>query len=138
METPQLDWGGFVDTLNYWPREDANPQVAASRLNDPAYVESFTWTVQRYPGRIAALELVADAPFKNDLIRIMRRRLAVGRVLPLAVEYFERRRAGRADAEETLARIADERRAWDEYPDAARILDSFFEAAGVPLNAGPP
>jgi hypothetical protein len=138
LETQQLEWGGFVGSLNYWPREDANPLLAANRLYDPAFVESFTWTVARYPGRIAALEQAADAPFRDDLIRIMRRRLAIGRVMPLTVEYFARLRARRPDAQDVLARIADERRSWDGDPDAARILDLFLVAAQVPVIGGTP
>jgi hypothetical protein len=138
LETQQLEWGGFVGSLNYWPRDDANPELAADRLHDPAFVESFTWTVARYPGRIAALEGAADAPFRDDLIRIMRRRLAIGRVIPLTVEYLARKRAGRPDAEEVLARIATERRSWDGDPDAARILDLFLVAAEVPVTGGMP
>jgi hypothetical protein len=138
LETQQLEWGGFVGSLNYWPREDANPVLAADRLYDPAFVESFTWTVARYPGRIAALEQAADAPFRDDLIRIMRRRLAIGRVMPLTVDYLARKRSGRPDAEEVLARIADERRSWDGDPDASRILDLFLAAAEVPVIGATP
>jgi len=138
LETQQLEWGGFVGTLNYWPRDEANPELAGDRLYDPAFVESFTWTAERYPGRIAALERAADAPFRDDLIRIMRRRLAIARVMPLTVEYFARLRARRPDAQDVLARIADERRSWDGDPDAARILDLFLVAAEVPVSGGTP
>ncbi len=130
--------GGFAGSLNYWPREEANPEVAADRVYDPAFVESFTWTVLRYPDRIEALARAADTAFRDDLIRIMQRRLAIARVMPLTVEYLARLRAGRPDAQEVLARIADERSSWDDDPDAARILDLFLVAAGVPVTGGTP
>jgi hypothetical protein len=138
LETQQIEWGGFVDSLNYWPREEANPERFAHRLKDPAFVESFTWTVARYPGRIAALKAAADAPFRDDLIRIMNRRLAIARVMPLTVEYFARLRAGTPGADALLARIADERRSWSGDPDASRILDLFLHAAAVPVAPGAP
>lgn len=138
LATQQLEWGGFAGSLNYWPREEANPEVAADRVYDPAFVESFTWTVLRYPDRIEALARAADTAFRDDLIRIMQRRLAIARVMPLTVEYLARLRAGRPDAQEVLARIADERSSWDDDPDAARILDLFLVAAGVPVTGGTP
>ena len=138
LETQQLEWGGFIAGRNYWPRDEMNPELAADRLHDPAFVESFTWTVSRYPGRIAALEQAADAAFRDDLIRIMLRRLAIARVMPLTIDYFARLRARRPDATEVLARIADERRSWDDDPDAAHVLDLFLVAAGVPLIGSTP
>jgi hypothetical protein len=138
LETQQIEWGGFIDSLNYWPRDEASPEAAARRLHDPAFVESFTWTVERYPGRIDALRRCADTHFRADLIRIMTRRLAIGRVVPLTVDYFARLRAGRPDAGEVLARIADERRSWDGNPDAKRILDLFLVEAGVPVFGDTP
>ena len=138
LETQQLEWGGFVGSLNYWLREDANPEVVAARLNDPAFVESFTWTALRYPGRIAALLNLGDVAFRDDLIEVMRRRLAVARVLPLTIDYLARVRAKRPDASEVLSQITDERRSWDRDPDATRTLELFLDAAGVPSSGVTP
>jgi len=138
LETQQLEWGGFIEGRNYWPRDEMNPELAAERLHDPAFVESFTWTVSRYPGRIAALERAADAAFRGDLIRVMRRRLAIARVIPLTIDYFARLRARRPDAQDLLARIADERRFWHDDPDAARVLDLFLVAAKIPSSGSTP
>lgn len=132
LTTQQLEWGGFVGGRNYWPGDLLNPELAANRLHDPAFVESFTWTVSRYPGRMAALARVADAPFRVDLLRMMNRRLAIARAIPLTVEYVARRRAARPDAAETLLLIDDERHRWDANPDARRTLERFLVAAGIP------
>jgi hypothetical protein len=132
LETQQLEWGGFIDGRNYWPRDAMNPKVAAERLIDPAFIESFTWTVERYPGRITALAEVADTAFRDDLLRVMRRRLAIARAIPLVVEYLARVRAGRPDAAVSLSRIDDLRRSLGGDPDAKRILDLFLGAAEIP------
>ena len=108
------------------------PDIAAKRLHDPAFVESFTWTVSRYPGRMAGLAHVADSSFRLDLLRMMNRRLAIARAMPLTVEYVARTRAARPDAAETLLLIDDERRRWDANADARRTLERFLVAAGIP------
>jgi hypothetical protein len=53
----------------------------------PAFVDSFTWTVDRYPGRMAGLKGLKDTAFREDLLMVMRRRLAVARAMPLTIEY---------------------------------------------------
>ena len=134
LDTQQLEWGGTIDGRNYWPRDLLTAEIAARRLHDPAFVESFTWTVARYPGRIAAMTPLADAPFRDELQRMMRRRLAVGQAVPLTIEYLARVRAGRIDAEESLARIAALRQSWSGDRDATRILDNFFGVTGLPVG----
>jgi len=132
LETQQLEWGGFIGGRNYWPGDALNPELAASRLHDPAFVDSFTWTADRYPSRMAQLAGVADVPFRDDLLRMMRRRLAIAKAMPLAIEYLARSRAGRADASEALARIDEERHRWDGDGDARRTLERFLAAAAIP------
>jgi beta-N-acetylglucosaminidase len=134
FDTQQLEWGGWVGERNYWPREALNPATVAGRLVDPAFVSSFTWTAERYPGRIALLERLSDAPFRDDLVRVMRRRLAVARAIPVAIEYLARVRAGRADAKAALDQIDAIRASLATFPDARRVLDLFLDAAGVPLT----
>jgi beta-N-acetylglucosaminidase len=134
LDTQQLEWGGFIDGLNYWPRAGLNAPKAGRQLDDPGFVESFTWTADRYPGRIAVLARLADPVFRDDLLRAMRRRLVVARALPLVREYDARKRAGRADASDALAQIHAERRLAASDHDAARILDLFLRAAGVPVS----
>jgi hypothetical protein len=134
LHTQQLEWGGFIDARNYWPREALNAESAGKRLDDPAFVESFTWTADRYPGRMAELSKLSDLPFRDDLLRAMRRRLVVARALPLVREYDARKRAGRADADEVLVQLEAERRRTAPDPDASRVLDAFLRAAGVPTS----
>jgi len=133
LKTQQLEWGGFVGERNYWPRDALNPAATASRLDDPAFVESFTWTVDRYPARMEALSRLSDARFRDDLLTAMRRRLAIGRAIPPTIEYLVRVRAGRADAAAAKAQLEAERASWAATPDAGRVLDLFLRAAGVPL-----
>lgn len=132
FDTQQIEWGGWIGQRNYWPRAVLNPATAAARLEDPAFVSSFTWTAQRYPGRIAALLRLQDAPFRDDLVRVMRRRLAIAQAMPLAVEYLDRRRAGRSDAGEVVAQIDAIRDSWSAFPGARRALQIFLDAAGIP------
>jgi len=138
LTTQQLEWGGFIGGRNYWPGDAMNPEIAAARLHDPAFVESFTWTVTRYPGRMEALARVADAPFRADLLQMMNRRLAIARAVPLTVEYLAQTRAANPDAARTLTLIDGERRRWDANPDARRTLERFLAAAGVPSTEKSP
>lgn len=135
LETQQLEWGGALAGRNYWPRSLLNPALAAGRLHDPAFVDSFTWTAERYPGRMKALARLADAPFRGELLRMMRRRLAIARAMPLTVDYLARVRAGDPEAVALLLRIEDERRSWRDDPDARSALDGFLSAAAVPVAA---
>jgi hypothetical protein len=132
LETQQIEWGRPMGAANAGVREVMTAETAAAGLNDPALVDSFTWTVDRYPGRMEALGRLADTAFRDDLLRIMRRRLAVARAMPLTIDYLARVRAGRPDAAEVLARIDAERRSWDGDPDARRVLERFLGAAAVP------
>jgi len=137
LTTQQIEWGGFIEGRNYWPRDEMNPVLAADRLKDPAFVESFTWTAARYPDRMAALAGLADVAFRDDLLKVMRRRLVIARAVPLTVDYLARVRAGRADADAALAPIVELRHASDDDPDAAHILDLFLAEAEVPMSGHP-
>lgn len=129
LDTQMIEWGGFADERSYRPRDAVNPEDVATRLHDPAFVSLFTWTADRYPGRIAALESLPDVRFRDDLLTTMRRRLAIARALPLVIELLARRNAGRADAAAVMAKIADEQASWSGFPDARRVLDRFLAAA---------
>jgi hypothetical protein len=61
LDTQQLEWGEF-------PRDPTTPASAGNRLHDPAFVESFTWTASRYPGRIEALAALDDAALRDQLV----------------------------------------------------------------------
>ena len=79
-----------------------------------------------------ALWNLSDVPFRNALLQLMRRRLAIARLVPLAVEYRARVRSGDPRVGETVARIDAERRAWKDDADARRMVDTFLEAAQLP------
>jgi beta-N-acetylglucosaminidase-like protein len=132
LETQQIEWGRPIGADRSGVRDVMTAEIAGRSLHDPALVDSFTWTAERYPGRMAALRHLADTAFRDDLLRIMRRRLAVARAMPLTIEYLARARAGRPDAAEALARVDAERRSWDGDPDARRVLEIFLNAAAVP------
>ncbi len=132
LETQQIEWGRPIGAVRGGIRDVMTAELAAGGLNDPALVDSFTWTVARYPGRMAALQKVADTAFRDDLLRIMRRRLAVAQAVPLTVDYVARVRARRPDAAEVLARIDALRLSWEGDPDARGVLERFLAAAAVP------
>ena len=132
LETQQIEWGRPVGAGRDAVRDVVTAELAAESLHDPAFVDSFTWTVDRYPGRMAALQALKDTAFRDDLLRIMRRRLAIARAMPLTIDYLARVRARRPDAAETLKRIDAERRSWDGDPDARRVLERFLVAAAIP------
>lgn len=134
LETQATEWGGWIGELNYRHRDLANARRTGAALDDPAAVAAFTWTVERYPERIAILRRVKDVPFRDDLVAVMERRLAVARIVPLAVEYRARAAAGRADAAVALAAIADERRAIGDAPSILDVVDAFLEAAAIRID----
>lgn len=138
LDTQQLEWGGALAGLNYWPRSLLNPALAAGRLNDPAFVDSFTWTVDRYPGRMSDLAHLDDGPFRDALLGMMRRRLAIGRAMPLTIDYLRCVRNGDPESAAILARIETLRRETSSYADAGRVLELFLTAASVPKGAKPP
>jgi hypothetical protein len=134
LETQQIEWGRPAGPGRNPVRDVVTAELAAQSLHDPAFVDSFTWTADRYPGRMAGLKGLKDTAFRDDLLRIMRRRLAIARAIPLTIEYLARVRARRPDAAETLERIDAERRSWDDDPDARRVLERFLVAAAIPAS----
>ena len=134
LDTQVIEWGGFIGERNWWPRDLLNAFDAARHLDDPAFVDSFTWTADRYPGRMLALAAIPDGPFREDLLMVMRRRLAVARAMPLVIEYLARVRAGRQDAARVLAGIEQMRHDLASVPDAHDVLDVFLRSSLVPIR----
>lgn len=132
LSTQALEWRGWEGGRPFRPWDPASPEDAASALDDPALVAAWEWTVRRYPERMAALRDLDDREFRDALLEIMERRLAVARTAPLAVEYLARRRAGRADLEPILDAVREERRRAAGRGTSLRALDAFLAAAGVP------
>jgi len=130
LRVQAIEWGGWIGTRNYLPRDVDNPAAVARRLDDPAYVSLFSWTVKRYPSRMRDLDGLADVPFRDDLLAMMARRLAVARAVPVVVELRGRAAAGRTDTDELLDVLARQRRDVDR--DTTRdALDAFLDAAGI-------
>jgi hypothetical protein len=82
LHTQQLEWAASSTAATTGRVRRSTPRAAGQRLDDPAFVESFTWTADRYPGRMATLSKLSDVVFRDDLLRVMRRRLVVARALP--------------------------------------------------------
>jgi hypothetical protein len=142
VKTQAMEWGGWVGTLNYHPRWKLDPKRVASSLDDPAFVASFEWTVLRYPERMERIGRARDSRFRDDVLEVMARRLAIARALPLVLELRARRRAGRSDLEELVGLLAREREGFARWPNAQRVLDRFLAACGIalpePASAGRP
>lgn len=131
LDTQTIEWGGWIGERNYHTTRSDHPRAAAARLRDPAYVASWTWTVRRYPERMQALQSMHDRRFREDLLEIMGRRLAIARAMPVVQELRARRRAGRTDIEALLGQIRRERQRVETTPTIRLALDRFLEAAGI-------
>lgn len=133
LEVQAVEWGGWIGTRNWRHAETESASRVALRLDDAAYVASFDWVAARYPDRMQALSGLVDVPFRDALLAVMGRRLAVARALPLVLEFRARAKAGREDA----SRVVDALRTMCDDPaaseDTRRTLRSFLRAAGVPL-----
>jgi hypothetical protein len=81
---------------------------------------------------MASLERLEDAPFREALLELMARRLAIGRAVPTAIEYRARKRAGRTDLEPLLTELSRQRAEVAKRPSVLRVLDRFLEAAEIP------
>lgn len=125
------EWGGFIGHRNYRPAWEESVLTVADRLNDPAYVASFVWTLRRYPDRMRELADLEDTRFRDDLLTAMAKRLAVARALTPIREYRARRIAGRRDAVDVVAVLENMRRNIDN-PEVGRAFDRFMVEAGVP------
>lgn len=129
LRVQAIEWGGWIGTRNYLPRDIDNPAIVARRLDDPAYTALFSWTVKRYPGRMRGLEGLADVAFRDDLLEMMARRLAVARAVPVVLELRRRAAEDRDDTGAMLDVLARQRgEAKGESAQAA--LDAFLDAAG--------
>ncbi|MGH9389014.1 MAG: beta-N-acetylglucosaminidase domain-containing protein, partial [Vicinamibacteria bacterium] len=136
IETQAIEWGGWIGERNYRLRDSLNPKTVASALDDPAAVASWTWTEKRYGDRMAALSRVEDVFFRDDVLEVMARKLAIARAIPLVVEALARSRAGRKDVAPILDALRQQRRLASVRPGALRALDLFLGAAGFAVSDG--
>jgi len=131
LQTQALEWGGFVGTLNYHHAETATPRALAPELGNPALMATWSYTLKRYPERMAALRGLADSWFRDDVLAAMARRLAVARALPLVLELRALRSGAAERAQQILRRIQGEREAAGANANVRMALDRFLEAASI-------
>lgn len=134
LRTQAIEWGGAIDGPNWRPASSENPESAALSLLDPARVQSWSWVVRRYPERIEALEGLGDAPFRDALVAVMGRRLAIARAVPVVRELLARRAAGRRDVQALVAQLERQRDSLAARPDARLALDRFLVHAGAAIS----
>jgi hypothetical protein len=134
LEAQVREWGGWVGTARYRPAWVDSAVRVAGLLDDPGIRETMAAVARTYPARMEALAGLTDAPFREDLLDVMARRLAVARAFPLAREYRARIEAGRDDVAVLTAEIAEVREVALTRPSAAHALDRFLAEAGIPLE----
>ena len=133
LRVQALEWRGWDSGRRFRPWDPADAGEAADTLDDPALAAEWSWTVARYPERIAALAQLADVPFRDALLELMARRLAIARSVTPVIEYRARLRAGRTDLEPVLDEIRRVRAEVAGIPSVLKALDRFLEYAGIPL-----
>ncbi|GEM_PF-3469307 len=136
IKTQALEWGDWIGGRNYRHLSTSTIYTVVPELLQPAYVAQWGYTERRYPGRMKALEGLADTVFRDDLLLAMERRLAVARAFPLIVEYRTREAAHRPDTGEALQAILDLRDGIERRP-TRLLLERFLEAAEVPDHVEP-
>ena len=122
---------GFIAGRNYRPAWEESVLTVAARLDDPAYMASFVWTVRRYPDRMRELADLEDEWFRDDLLITMAKRLAVAGALPSIREYRARRAAGRVDAGDVVLAL-EEQRSRIEDPEVGRVFDRLMMESEIP------
>jgi hypothetical protein len=132
LRVQALEWRGWDSGRRFRPWDPVDPEEAAETLDDPALAAEWTWTVERYPARMAALSRLEDAPFRESLLDLMARRLAIARAVPPSIEYRARKRAGREDLAPLLQELRRQRAEIAGKPSVLRALDRFLEEAGIP------
>jgi len=131
LRTQAVEWGGWIGGHNYHPPSTDNPKTAADSLRDPARVAKWTWVVRRYPERMGRLGASVDPFFREALLAIMARRLAVARAVPLVVELRQHQASGGDAAGSVLERIERERERVRGQPGVLLALERFLFAAGA-------
>ena len=133
LRVQTLEWRGWDAGARFRPWDPVDPEEAAATLDDPALAAEWSWTVARYPARIEALAGLEDEPFRESVVDLMERRLAIARAVAPAIEYRARKRAGREDLEPLLEELRRQRAAVSGKPAVLRVLDRFLEEAEIPV-----
>jgi hypothetical protein len=131
LRTQALEWGGWVTERNYRSPLRENPISAAELLRDPAAVALWGWVERRYPERMSKLGKLKDGPFREDLLRVMRRRLAVARAMPVVLDLRAALAAASPETQDLIDRLRLQRSLATPEPSALTALDRFLYAAGV-------
>jgi len=131
LSTQALEWGGWIGERNYHTVTTDNPETAAGTLGDPAASSAWQWPARRYPQRMADLSGLDDLTFRDELLEIMSRRLAIARAVPTTRELRARLAAGRTDVDPLIDQLRHERERADGPSGALLALDRFLAFSGV-------
>src|SRR5262249_25699548 len=118
------EWGGWVGDAGYQFIDESRPEGMADALGEPAISESRRLARELYRGRIAALAGLADRCFREELLEVMSRRLAVARAFPLAQDYIAA--TGPDERQRLLGEIASLRASLDPLSGAKHAVDLFL------------
>jgi len=130
LRTQALEWGGPLGGRNHHTALTDNPADTNRVLRDPALVSRWRWTLTRYPERMRQLQGLADQVFRDELLEMMERRLAIARAIPPVREILARRSAGRGDLGGLVAEV-NRLRGRATRPSASVALERFLYATGV-------
>jgi hypothetical protein len=130
LRTQALEWGGPLGGRNYHTALTDNPFETRLVLRDPALVSRWRWTLTRYPERMQHLQGLKDKAFRDELLEMMGRRLAIARAIPSVREMLARQAAGRSDLGGLIA-VLNRMRSRGTRPSATVALERFLHAAGV-------
>ena len=100
-------------------------------MRDPAAVASWAWPARTYPERMASLEAVGDARFRDDLLLTMDRRLAVARAVPVARKILSVPGLPEDGDDPLLNQIQSQRSSLAGRPEVLLALDRFLYHAGL-------
>lgn len=130
LRTQALEWGGPIGGPNHHTALTDNPGETSRVLRDPALVSRWKWILTRYPERMESLRGLADVTFRDELLEVMARRLAIARAIPPTREILARQAAGRSDLMGLIAEL--NRLRANTAPASARLaLERFLAVAGL-------
>jgi hypothetical protein len=130
LRTQALEWGGSPGERNHHTAATDNPVETTQVLGDPALISRWRWTLARYPERMKQLQGLADTAFREELLDVMARRLAIAKAIPAVREILARQAAGRSDLAGLIAEL-NRLRAHPDSRSARVALERFLFAAGV-------
>lgn len=130
LRTQALEWGGPLGGRNYHTAVTDNPSRTTRVLGDPALVSRWRYTLTRYPERMRHMLGLADRAFRDEVLEMMARRLAIARAIEPLRELLARQAAGRTDLG-GLIEVLNRLRGRAARPTVKLALERFLQAAGV-------